>query len=87
MAEGIVAMTDETEAKVFREELLRMAAEIVSAYVSRNPVAGDQLAEVIKTVHASLSGLQEGVAKAGAAANKVTDTGARSGASKARVIE
>jgi len=63
-------MTDETEAKVYREELLRMAAEIVSAYVSRNPVAGDQLANVIKTVHASLLALREGGAKVSEAAPK-----------------
>jgi predicted transcriptional regulator len=63
-------MTDETEAKVYREEVLRMAAEIVSAYVSRNPVAGDQLANVIKTVHASLSALLEGGGKLGEAAPK-----------------
>ncbi len=63
-------MTDETDAKVYREEVLRMAAEIVSAYVSRNPVAGDQLADVIKTVHSSLSKLREGGTRAGAAAPK-----------------
>jgi predicted transcriptional regulator len=56
-------MTDETEAKVFREELLRMAAEIVSAYVSHNAVSSDQLPSVIKTVHSSLLDLREGGVK------------------------
>ncbi len=53
-------MTEELEARVAREETLRMAAEIVSAYVSRNAVPVDQLPEVIKAVHASLAALQAG---------------------------
>ncbi len=61
-------MTNEMEAKVAREETLRMAAEIVSAYVSRNAIATDQLPSVIKAVHASLSELRRrgGEAREGA---------------------
>lgn len=51
------------EARVAREEILRMAAEIVSAYVGRNAVPVEQLSTIIKSVHASLSHLHEGGAK------------------------
>ena len=56
-------MTEEMEAKISREETLRMAAQIVSAYVSRNTVPTDQLPNLIKAVHASLSGLPDGGVK------------------------
>ena len=38
------------------EEMLRMVTEIVSAYVSKNPVAPEDLPAVIKSVHATLGG-------------------------------
>ena len=50
-------MADETTREVSREELLRFATEIVSAYLGRNKVGGDQLSDVIQTVYASLAGL------------------------------
>jgi predicted transcriptional regulator len=53
-------MSDELEAKVSQEEILRMAAEIVSAYVSRNALPSDQIPGLIKSVHASLARLQDG---------------------------
>jgi predicted transcriptional regulator len=53
-------MSDELEAKVSQEEILRMAAEIVSAYVSRNALSSDQIPGLIKSVHASLARLQDG---------------------------
>jgi predicted transcriptional regulator len=39
-----------------RAELLRMTAQITSAYVQRNQVSGDQLPELIRTVYAAMSG-------------------------------
>lgn len=39
--------------------MLRMTAEIVSAYVSKNTVPAQQIPDLINTVFASLSGLQE----------------------------
>lgn len=39
--------------------VLRMTAEIVSAYVSKNLVPAQQMPDLINTVFASLSGLQE----------------------------
>ena len=42
------------------EELLRLGADIVSAYVSRNAVAADAVPEIIRTVHHALEGLSRG---------------------------
>jgi predicted transcriptional regulator len=39
------------------EELLRLGAGIVAAYVSRNPVAADAVPDIIRTVHQALEGL------------------------------
>jgi predicted transcriptional regulator len=38
------------------EEILKLVTEIVSAYVSKNPVAAEDLPNVIKSVHATLGG-------------------------------
>jgi predicted transcriptional regulator len=45
------------------EELLRLGAGIVAAYVSRNQVSTDAVPEIIRTVHQAL----EGLSRAGAA--------------------
>jgi predicted transcriptional regulator len=42
------------------EELLRLGADIVSAYVSRNAVAADAVPEIIRTVHQALESLSRG---------------------------
>jgi len=42
------------------EELLRLGAEIVAAYVSRNAVSADAVPEIIRTVHQALEGLSRG---------------------------
>ena len=39
------------------DELLKLASEIVAAYVSNNPLPPDDLAGMIKSVHATLGGL------------------------------
>jgi predicted transcriptional regulator len=46
------------------EEILKLVTEIVSAYVSKNPVAAEDLPNVIKSVHATLGGFQGGEATA-----------------------
>ena len=38
------------------DDILKLVTEIVSAYVSKNPVPADQLAAIIKNVHATLGG-------------------------------
>jgi predicted transcriptional regulator len=42
------------------DELLRLGADIVSAYVSRNAVAADAVPDIIRTVHQALEGLSRG---------------------------
>ena len=43
-------------------ENLQLASEIVSAYVSRNQIARDELTDLIRSVHGTLSGLASGTA-------------------------
>ena len=50
-------MPEDTPAPVSQSDILRMAVEIVSAYVSNNSVASDQVPDVINTVFGSLSAL------------------------------
>jgi predicted transcriptional regulator len=40
------------------EDILKLVTEIVTAYVSKNPVAAEDLPNVIKSVHATLGGFQ-----------------------------
>jgi predicted transcriptional regulator len=51
-------MVETPIAKVGEEELLRMTAEVVAAYVSNNTLPTGQLAEVINAVYGSLRGLE-----------------------------
>jgi predicted transcriptional regulator len=44
------------------EELVEIAAEVVSAYVSNNPVPAAELPGLIRSVHGALAGLVSGVA-------------------------
>ena len=41
---------------------MRLGAEIVAAYVSRNAVSPDAVPEIIRTVHQALEGLSKGAA-------------------------
>lgn len=43
-------------------EILRLATEIVAAYVSNNPIAANDIAGMIRTVHSTLAGLDHGAA-------------------------
>ena len=47
-------MSDQTENPGSNDALLRMTADVVTAYVGNNTVAPSDLADVIRTVHASL---------------------------------
>jgi len=53
-------MAEDNGEKVERSAMLRMAAEVVSAYVSNNVLAAAQLPDVIRSVYASLDGLTGG---------------------------
>jgi len=57
-------MAESAAPKMAEDELLRMTAEVVSAYVSNNTLATGQLADVIQSVYNSLRGLEGQVAEA-----------------------
>ncbi|OIQ93118.1 transcriptional regulatory protein ros [mine drainage metagenome] len=50
-------MTENIVEKVSRDDILRMAVDVVAAYVSKNPLPAGQISEVIHTVYNSLSQL------------------------------
>ena len=51
-------MAEAVAPKLAEEELLRMTADVVAAYVSNNTLPTAQLAEIINTVYVSLKGLE-----------------------------
>ncbi len=53
-------MSNESTERVSREEMLRMTTDVVSAYVGNNATATNQLPDLIRAVHTSLSTLGEG---------------------------
>ena len=57
-------MADPTAPKAADDELLRMTADVVAAYVSNNTLATGQLADVIHAVYNSLRGLEGQIAEA-----------------------
>ena len=50
-------MAEDSKATIGDHQLLRMAAEIVTAYVGGNNLPSQQIPDVIKTVHGALTGL------------------------------
>src|SRR5437879_12416746 len=56
-------MAEVVASKLAEEELLRMTADVVSAYVSNNALPTTQLAEIINAVYSSLKGLEGQVAQ------------------------
>ena len=53
-------MNESAPEKLSRDDILRMAVEVVSAYVSKNPLPPGQIPEIIQTVFSSLSSLDAG---------------------------
>jgi len=54
-------MAQKTEgAAADADEIMRSACRIISAYVSKNPIAASEVPEMIKTVYATLSALGSG---------------------------
>ncbi|KAF0139495.1 MAG: transcriptional regulator [Rhodospirillaceae bacterium] len=51
-------MNENTTDRVGREEMLRMAVDVVAAYVSKNPLPAGQIPEIIQTVFLSLNALE-----------------------------
>jgi len=50
-------MSDNPADKISHDDILRMAVDVVSAYVSNNPLPASQIPEIINTVFTSLSSL------------------------------
>jgi predicted transcriptional regulator len=57
-------MVEQAPAKLAEDELLRMTADVVAAYVSNNSLPTAQLAEVINAVYSSLRSLESKPAEA-----------------------
>ena len=55
-------MVDDKDSGISDVELLHMASDIASAYVSHNNLSAEQLPDVIKAVHATLSSVGRGAA-------------------------
>ena len=63
-------MSEETSRNLSRDDVLRMAADIVSAYVSQNQIPAANVAGIISTVYQSLSGLDGSNGQASAVPQK-----------------
>ena len=48
-------MSDNATEKVSRDDILRMAVDVVAAYVSKNPLPAGQIPDVINTIYNSLN--------------------------------
>ena len=48
-------MSEATAEKISRDDILRMAVDVVAAYVSKNVMPAGQIPDVIQTVYSSLS--------------------------------
>ena len=56
------------------DDILVLASEIVAAYAGRNQMASGELTDLIRSVHATLSGLSDGTGDGGAAAPEAPPT-------------
>ncbi len=57
LALGSNSMTEDANDKVSRDDVLRMAVDVVAAYVSNNQVATGQISDIIHNVFNSLTSL------------------------------
>ena len=51
-------MYGNSEDRLRQDEILRMVADVVAAYLSHNPLSTAEIPELIRTVHQSLQGAQ-----------------------------
>lgn len=54
-------MSNTISERASRDDLIRMAVDVVAAYVGKNPVPAAQLPDLITTVYSSLSTLETGL--------------------------
>src|SRR5579863_296726 len=60
--QGITAMAQNSESNGLRsDDILKLATEIVAAYVSNNPIPVSEVPAMIKSVHSTLGGLGAGL--------------------------
>jgi predicted transcriptional regulator len=60
--QGITAVAQNSEAHVLKsDDILKLATEIVAAYVSNNPIPVSEVPAMIKSVHSTLGGLGGGL--------------------------
>ncbi len=60
--QGIAAMAQNSEIHALKsDDILRLATEIVAAYVSNNPIPVSEVPAMIKSVHSTLGGLGNGL--------------------------
>jgi predicted transcriptional regulator len=71
-------MSDTNNVEVARDDMLRMAVDVVAAYLSNNQVASSQISEIIQSVFSSLSSLDGPQAEASAETPKPTTSIRRS---------
>ena len=57
-------MSEESPQKMSHEDMLRMTAQVVSAYVGNNMLPAAQISEVIKSVYGSLTALESDASEA-----------------------
>ena len=57
-----MSQMDDNASDVTDTDLLRMTAQVVSSYVSKNPVSADQLPDLINAVHETLKNVDTPVA-------------------------
>jgi predicted transcriptional regulator len=63
-------MSDTKNGEVARDDMLRMAVDVIAAYLSNNQVAGSQISEIIHSVFNSLTSLDAPPTEAPAEAPK-----------------
>ena len=60
--QGITAMAQNSENHALKsDDILKLATEIVAAYVSNNPIPVSEVPAMIKSVHSTLGGLGNGL--------------------------
>src|SRR5882672_5011666 len=59
-------MTQSSDAELSRADLLKLTAEIATAYVGQNPISTTELPSVINAIYASLAGMDAPAASVGA---------------------
>lgn len=63
--------TDDSDVDIEPNDTVRLSADVVSAYLMNNSVSAGAIGELIRTVHASLSGLDPALTAPAAAVERL----------------